>query len=859
MAAMKSGTAGVKSLTAVFSDKYEQNVLTDLPKPSPPVNLTKDHGKKVKLITNFFSIVPSGDGGFFHYHYMIQPPPKTLAQDKEVITMVWPQLQEHFKNVFVVRSPNQLFSPTHVEKPLELDTGKWKVTISMHQRFSRAQLEQGIFGEAEVVLRHVVNRLAAPLIADKIGRRYYKTHTEKTQADLYFFVGFQAAMQKLSSHGPLMQLDAMCLPLRKGLTILSFMAQMFQRAPPTDTPPGARAAQEAAGEDENAHLILTDPVVAAEWRRRCLFSAVVQKYTQKVYRIKDVCLDMTPASKTTIYNRAEKKQEEMSFIQYYKTYYQTDISELRQPMLEAVPEKNSQKVYLVPELCLFTGFTDDVKKDKSTVSEMLKKAQVAPGERLANIQSIATEIATKAVESNNEEGIKTKKTLEAWKFKFNEQPLEVHARVMDALKVSFTDPDKQYAIEDGTFQRWMRNGLACPSRLDDWIFVYPDTVCPFVDIWLRSLRDIAQVAFTMHVVNPTRIICSDQPDNMEKALEAKLTPKTQLVLVILSGTSSRKAYQHLKTLTIRKYPCITQVVKSETMQKRNSIAAVLSRIVLQINAKLCGPLWHIDLKHQLTNPLMTKPTMVIGLDVFRNYDAGKCEKYMGFAASLNTRCSQYYSTAAKLEPPGRERRSMALKLKEALRDALAVFAERNDLLPEHVIVFRNSVSDNEWADIKATEIDAMQSLLKDVGQLPGASEYEPDFTYVIIGRQTCARFFSPAIEKDVQVYKNPEPGTVVDSPSICRAELPNFYLLSHMAANKGTALPVHYMVLYDTANVPLTSLQSFCYRLCFLYYNHTGSVKIPAPAQYAKKIAHLIGTTTQEEPAPRLRCTFFYL
>lgn len=41
---------------------------------------------------------------------------------------------------------------------------------------------------------------------------------------------------------------------------------------------------------------------------------------------------------------------------------------------------------------------------------------------------------------------------------------------------------------------------------------------------------------------------------------------------------------------------------------------------------------------------------------------------------------------------------------------------------------------------------------------------------------------------------------------------------------------------------PVEAIQTLTYKLAFLYYNFPGGIRLPAPAQYAKKLAHLMGT-----------------
>jgi len=602
-------------------------------------------------------------------------------------------------------------------------------------------------------------------------------------------------------------------------------------------------------------MALKDPDVQAEWRRRCLCATVVTQYNNRVYRIKAVRFDKTPRDRFTMYVRDEKATNEISYMQYYQAYYTRDILEPRQPLLEAFPEKDSERVFLVPELCALTGFNDEMRKDKNIMVEALKQTKVSPQERLNAIMSTTAEMAK--LSSPPEHGptppSSCAKLMQDWRFSLDRNPVEVEGRILEALEISFGQ--KRYTIEEGNFQRWMRNGLICPTKLDNWLFIYPDSDVPVLDIWLRSLRDIAQVAFTMKMADPERIICSDQRREIVSLLEQKLTPKMQMVLLLTPQKDSKKVYQLFKQATCTKHPCVTQVVKSETIRKRQSIAAVLSRIVLQINAKFCGPLWQIDLVSPATDPLFTFPTMVIGIDVYYSYEK---EQYVGFAASLDTHCTEYFSTASALDPD-RPRQSMSVKLQEAFRDALLHFSRRNEgLMPVQIVVYRASVSQEEWPAVEATEVQALKLVLAAAakGCTPHGEPYEPKLTFLAISKRVGTRLFLPS--PDSKSAKNPEPGTVVDSPEASRSKATNFYLVNQ-AVGKGSATPTHYTVLYDSANLSPNVLQNLSYRLSFLYFNYTGSVKMPAPAQYAKKIAHFVGTAVRADPHKRLLCTFFYL
>lgn len=48
---------------------------------------------------------------------------------------------------------------------------------------------------------------------------------------------------------------------------------------------------------------------------------------------------------------------------------------------------------------------------------------------------------------------------------------------------------------------------------------------------------------------------------------------------------------------------------------------------------------------------------------------------------------------------------------------------------------------------------------------------------------------------------------------------------------QGTVNPTHYIVLKNGCNLSVENVQRLSYKLCHLYYNWCGTVKVPAPVQ----------------------------
>ena len=82
----------------------------------------------------------------------------------------------------------------------------------------------------------------------------------------------------------------------------------------------------------------------------------------------------------------------------------------------------------------------------------------------------------------------------------------------------------------------------------------------------------------------------------------------------------------------------------------------------------------------------------------------------------------------------------------------------------------------------------------------------------------------------------------------------------------GTVSPTHFIVLKEqlrpeetSAPLDASGIQKLSYRLTQMYYSWPGTVRVPAPVQYAHKLVDLVGQHVHRVPAAQLSDKLFYL
>ena len=94
---------------------------------------------------------------------------------------------------------------------------------------------------------------------------------------------------------------------------------------------------------------------------------------------------------------------------------------------------------------------------------------------------------------------------------------------------------------------------------------------------------------------------------------------------------------------------------------------------------------------------------------------------------------------------------------------------------------------------------------------------------------------------------NPPNGCIIDKGLVEKSgqqkEDKTFdFFMTPASANQGCVLPTHFHVPLNQSNLSKLEIQQLTYALCHFYFNWAGPIKVPAPCQYAHKIAEFYMT-----------------
>lgn len=563
-------------------------------------------------------------------------------------------------------------------------------------------------------------------------------------------------------------------------------------------------------------------------------TVVLTRYNNKTYRVDDIAWEMNAASTFTAHNGTV-----ISFIDYYKKSYDLQVHDVTQPLLISKPKKKAvgeastqddKLICLIPEFCFMTGLTDEMRNDFKVMKDIAVHTRVTPERRQFALQKFIENVNTTP---------EAHKCFTDWNLELDQNPMALEGRLLNRETLHFGG---NASIQVGPEADWGRqatsNKVLVSVDFDKWVIVYSKRDSARAMEFTKMLRSVCP-AMGISVKDPIHIqILNDRTETYCEALKGAINPTVQIVVIIFP-TARDDRYSAVKKLCCVDMPVPSQVINSKTIGNPQKLRSVVQKIALQMNCKLGGELWSVQIP--------VESLMICGLDTY--HDASRSKKsVLAFVASMNQNRTRWFSMTA-MQNPGQEAGDC---LKVLFISALRKYFEVNHGLPEKIVLFRDGVGDGQMDFIAKYEVEQLVSCYTHF-----SSNYCPSLSVVVVQKRINTRLYALQQERGRKTLINPPPGSIVDH-TITRKKWYDFFLVSQHV-RQGTVSPTHYVVIYDTSTFKPEHMQRMTYKMTHMYYNWPGTVRVPAPCQYAHKLAFLVGQNIHKEPHSDLSNRLFYL
>ncbi|KAF1739878.1 hypothetical protein MXB_5441 [Myxobolus squamalis] len=583
---------------------------------------------------------------------------------------------------------------------------------------------------------------------------------------------------------------------------------------------------------------------SSDFQRDCarvlVGAMVITRYNNKTYRIDDIAWDQSPKDSFDWQNG-----QKITFIQYYKEIYGLDISDSDQPLLINIPKVTETSetqmakgrrplslISLVPEFCFLTGITDDMRTNFRLMKDLSRHIHCSPSVRLNTIQSLVN-LIHKSDKASSE--------LKYWGLELSTSMHEVQGVFLPNEPIYGGKSDQPLCSgNNGVWHNYLKNiqPISCP-RLEQWICIHTERDTQVVDRFMQSLEQSVRMC-NLSFNSPKMIsIRNDNTENYLKAIREELSQNPNIDLIMsVFPTQREDRYASFKKLLCCQTAIPSQALLTKTISDQRKLNTVANRIALQINCKLGGELWRVRI------PM--KSILVIGIDVYHCHLSKSRNSAVGFVSSLNDSLTRWFSRTAF--------QTQSCEIVESLRtfcaQAISKYYELNHQLPKKVIVYRDGIGDGQINASQQLEIEPILEAIRSFSE-----GYDPQLLYILVRKRIKTRYFYRSEETGDIV--NPNPGSIIDE-SITTMGNPNFFLVSQNFT-QGTVLPINLVVIYNSSSLTLEQIQRFTYKCTYLYYNWSGTVRVPAPCLYAHKVAYMAGQYLQAEASPLLSDKLYYL
>ncbi|KAL6255908.1 hypothetical protein P5V15_013149 [Pogonomyrmex californicus] len=560
-----------------------------------------------------------------------------------------------------------------------------------------------------------------------------------------------------------------------------------------------------------------------EFCNRVIGLMVLTDYNNHTYRIEDVDFDASPSSTFPM-----KSGQHISYQEYYKNKYRIDITNATQPMLvtrSKPKERNASNqgnlVYLVPELCRATGLTDDMRENFQLMKALATHTCISPSSRIDKLMRFNNRLRHEP---------KVVQEFKDWDMSLDRNLLQFPARVLYDEKIVVANNYKVNSFRGDWTRNMQRAHLFHNKELRNWVLIGSQRDRGAVDRFLNTLLQVSsQMSF--RVTRPQENwLREDKSSSYTEMLEYILSRSSpDLIFCVVSNNRSDRY------AAIKKKCCIDRPVPSQVFLQKNldgrGTMSIATKVAVQMICKLGGAPWSIE--------TVLKGLMTIGFDICHDTNT-KGKNFLSMVATVDQKLTQFFSCISQYQSS----EELGEQLCDNVNKAVQAYRKHNKSLPMHLFIYRDGVSEGQIRSVYENEVEPLKKKLEKI-------YYGPNFKliFIIVNKKINIRLF--------ENRNNPPIGTIVDDV-ITDPLRYDFFLVSQQV-RQGTVSPTSYNVIYDNTGLDAELVQQVTYKLTYLYYNCTSTVRVPALCHYARKLSFLVGRHLHKPPDNQLENQLYFL
>jgi len=518
---------------------------------------------------------------------------------------------------------------------------------------------------------------------------------------------------------------------------------------------------------------------------------------------------------------------------YYLKIYNINLNDT-QPLLRlksAGNRKQDTGSFYPSELCYIRGVTEEMNEDKILMKNISEFTKLKPDEKVNEIEGILESFNSNKQKTRN--GVK----LPSAKQRYEEYGLKLIKSTDRSYQGLHMVPPRliikdRKIITDANLSRPFK--IFDPKSIKFICLyhpIYEDTKDDFSNLIMKC-----GAGYGITIENAKYIaVDSEYVEDWIDAINQYFTKDFNQVVCILDKYLEGQChfYQPLKkhSLEVSGYPM--QVVLQNTINKNNM--AVTSNILLQINSKIGGSLFKVDVAKETKE----KNLMICGIDI-------SCTKKtnllnIAMCATINPDYTKFTSKKESKQL-GEENLNTCVSQEIAnfIAEASLEFYKLNKCMPKGVIIYRQGVSKEQIFCLKQ-EVKHIEDLVTGKSENKNTKEMfkiNPiEYSYILVNKKVNLKFFEKEKGFGQEKFFNPDSGLLILNDLVDQ-DIFEFYIQPQMV-NSGCATPTCFQVVYGNLKF-IDQLPKLTYDLCYMYSNWKGAVRVPAPLKYAEKLSKTV-------------------